>query len=230
MTAAKKRENPLISLVLSVALPMIILIKFANDEYLGSTLGFWVALSFPIAHGVYELVANKNKSVIAVLGVVNVMLTGGVKLLELGGYWFAAKEAAVPAVIGFAILLTQKSKTPLVRTMLYNDQILNIERIEKAVEETNSKVQLDKLLQQATFIIFASFMFSAVVNFALAAYLVTSPPNTSEFNEQIGKMTGMSMVVIAVPCTLMLAFALYRFGTGLRKLTKLEWQDILNQQ
>lgn len=227
---AERKENPLLSLLFNIALPSLILVKFANDRYLGTLPGFYIALCFPLSYGVYDFVTRRNFNAIAILGFVNVLLTGGIGILELGGIWFAVKEAAIPLMIGLAIILTQNSRRPLIKTVLYNDQILNIERIEKALDESRGHERFEVLLKQATAIIFASFLFSAVLNFALASYIVTDPPGSEQFNEQVGTMNLVSMLVIAIPCTLMLALALWRFGKGLRELTHLEWHDILNQQ
>ena len=230
MAKSAKKENPFVSLIFNIALPNFILLKLANEQYLGNVNGFCIALAFPLSYGIYDFIVRKNYNVIAILGFVSVLLTGGIGILKLGGIWFAIKEAAIPAVIGLAILLTQKSKKPLIRTVLYNDQILNIERIETALGDAQGRQRLDELLKEATVIIFGSFMFSAVVNFLLAMYLIKSPPVTDGFNEQVGTMNLVSMGVIAVPCTIMLAVALWKFGKGLRELTHLEWHDILTQQ
>src|SRR5690606_28094623 len=72
---------------------------------------------------------------IAVLGVVSVFLTGGIGLLQLDPQWLAVKEAAVPGVIGLAVLFSTRTRFPLIRTLLYNEKVLNVKRIDERLKE-----------------------------------------------------------------------------------------------
>ncbi|MDP3449658.1 MAG: beta-galactosidase, partial [Anaerolineaceae bacterium] len=48
----------------------------------------------------------------------SVMLTGGISLLELDPQYIAIKEAAIPGIIGLAVLGSQYTRFPLVRTLI----------------------------------------------------------------------------------------------------------------
>ena len=41
-----RKENPLVSIAVNILIPAFILFYLSNDEYLGSKLGFVVALAF----------------------------------------------------------------------------------------------------------------------------------------------------------------------------------------
>ena len=67
----------------------------------------------------------------------------------------------------------------------------------------------------------SSFLLSAILNFALAEYLLQSPAGTPEFNEELGKMTALSFPVIMVPCTIVLMASMWFFFSGIKKITGL---------
>jgi len=96
------KPRPLIDLLVSIVIPSVILMKFSGAQDLGATRGLIVALAFPIAWGLFELIRYRKFNFIAILGIVSVLLTGGIGLLELDLKWLAIKEAAVPGVIGIA--------------------------------------------------------------------------------------------------------------------------------
>ena len=62
----KKKESPLVSLLVSIVIPAIILSKFSTEEYLGILPGFLVALSLPIAYAIYNLLVRKETGIEAV--------------------------------------------------------------------------------------------------------------------------------------------------------------------
>ncbi|MFW8363306.1 VC0807 family protein, partial [Klebsiella pneumoniae] len=86
-------------------------------------------LAFPLGWGLLELVRNRKLNWIALLGLVSVLLTGGIGLLKLDTQWLAIKEAAVPGVLGLAVLISTRTRYPLIRTLLYNPKVLNVARI-----------------------------------------------------------------------------------------------------
>src|SRR5690554_5061120 len=88
-----KRESLLANLVLNIAVPTIILSKFSGEEYLGIKMGIVVALAFPLLYGARDFVVRRKLNVFSALGLVSVLLTGGISLLELDPKYIAIKEA-----------------------------------------------------------------------------------------------------------------------------------------
>jgi hypothetical protein len=52
--------------------------------------------------------------------VVSTLLTGGIGLLKLDAQWLAVKEAAIPALIGLAVLGSNWTSGPLIRILVFN--------------------------------------------------------------------------------------------------------------
>ena len=101
---AQHKPRPLIDLLVSILLPSIILMKLSGDDNLDATNALLLALAFPVGWGLFELVQYRKFNFIALLGVISVLLTGGIGVLQLDTRWLAIKEAAVPGVIGLAVL------------------------------------------------------------------------------------------------------------------------------
>jgi hypothetical protein len=136
------------------------------------------------------------------------------------------KEAAVPTVIGIAVLVSLKTKKPLVHTMLYNPQVIDVQRVDAALEERQSRAGFDRLLVTSSYLLTLSFLLSAVLNFALARYLLVSPSGTAAFNAELAKMHVLSWPVIVLPSLIMTLFALWRLLSGLKGLTGLSMDEI----
>jgi hypothetical protein len=189
-------------------------------------LGLVVALAFPLGYGVWDYLERRKTNFISILGFASVLLTGGLGLLQVGGMGFAIKEAAVPSVIGLAVLISLRTKTPLVRSLLYNEQVIDVERVDAALAEKGSRNDFDRLLVNSSYLLATSFIVSAALNFTLARYLLKSPPGTAEFNAELGKMHLLSWPVIVVPSMAMMIFALWRLLHGIKLITGLDLEQI----
>lgn len=223
-----KSENMLLNLAFNIVIPTLILTKLSGDEYLGTKLAIIVALSFPIAYGIKDFARAGKINFFSALGVFSILLTGGISLLELDPAYIAIKEAAVPAVFGLATMISLKTPYPLVKTFLYNDNILQTGRITAALDANGNSQQFEKCLVNASWLVAGSFFLSSVLNYILATVLITGQPGTVEFNEQLGKMTALSFPVIAVPAMLVLMGALFYLFRGITRLTGLKMEDVIH--
>jgi len=72
----------------------------------------------------------------------------------------------------------------------------------------------------------ASFLLSAGLNYALARYLLISPPGTPEFNAELGRMHVLSWPVIVLPSMAVMMLAFWKLIKGLTQLTGLTTDEI----
>ncbi len=213
------KPRPFVDLLVSIVIPSVILMKFSGDEHLGSVNALLIGLAFPLGWGLFELVRYHKKNFIAVLGLISVGLTGGIGLFEIDAQWLAVKEASIPAIIGLAVLISTRTKYPLIRTLLYNPNVLDVDKIHTALETNHQVEEFDKRLLNATYFFSGTFLFSSIMNYVLARWIVTSPSGTQAFNEELGRMTLLSYPMIAIPSTIMMMFIFYYLWRTIRRLT-----------
>jgi len=226
-TTPAHKPRPMIDLLVSIIIPSVILMKLSGAEDLGPTNALIIALAFPLGWGAFELIKYKKFNFIALLGLISVLLTGSIGLLKLEPQWLAVKEAAIPAIIGLAVLISAYTPYPLIRTLLYNPKVLNIEKIDKKLDELEQHKNFDRRLQNATYFLSSTFLFSAIMNYVLAKWIVTSPAGSAAFNEELGKMTLLSYPVIAIPSMLMMMTILYYLWRTIHGLTGLKLEEIM---
>ena len=221
------KSRPFVDLLVSIVIPSVILMKLSGPEDLGATKALILALAFPIGWGLYELITQRKKNWIALLGVISVLLTGGIGLLKLDAGWLAIKEAAVPTVIGLGILIAHKLGYPAIRKLLLNPKMFNIDRIETELDKRGNKQNFEKQLDNANYFLAGTFGFSAVMNYVLAKWIVTSESGTTAFNEELGRMTLLSYPIIAIPSTIMMLCIFWFLWRTIRKQTGLSLEEIM---
>jgi len=222
------KSNPLIDLLISIIIPSVILMKLSGDQWLGTTYALLVALAFPFSYGVYELIIHKKFNFISLLGIVSVLLTGGIGIMELEPKWLAIKEAAIPLIIGLVVLGSMKTRYPLVKTLLFNPKIINTELVDQAMNSKGNKGEFEKRLKTASYLLSGTFFFSATLNYILARMIVTSPAGSEAFNEELGQLTLVSYPVIPLPSTIIMIGTLFWIIRSVQKLSDLKLEDIIH--
>lgn len=240
------REHPapsslLTQLLVNIVIPTLILIYLKKDTFLGDFLEPWiqdgksfnkialiVALAFPIGYGCLDFFDRHKINFFSIIGTISIALTGGMGVLEIDPKYIAIKEAAVPGILGVLTLLSLKTRYPFVRSLVFNPQIMQVEKIEKALEDNNATQDFEKSLTISTFILAGSFLLSATTNYLLAVYILVSKPGTDAFNDEMAKMIALSYPVNAIPAVIIMCFALLYTYRSIVKYTKLSLEDILH--
>ncbi|MEM7404276.1 MAG: VC0807 family protein [Pseudomonadota bacterium] len=225
--APEHKPRPLLDVAVSIIVPSIILMKLSGHDDLGPEGALITALSFPVAWGLYELLRHQKKNFIALLGLISVLLTGGIGLLQLDNHWLAVKEAAIPGIIGLAVLASSYTRYPLVRTLLFNPAVIDVAKVQQQLAQSGQTALFERNLRRANFLLAGTFVFSSTMNYILAKWLVTSPPGTEAYNEELGEMTLLSYPIIAVPSMIMMLGIMFYLWRTLRTLAGLTLEDII---
>jgi hypothetical protein len=225
--ALNHTPRPFIDLLVSILIPSVVLMKFSNENSLGASGALIVALAFPLIWGLFEYLKYKKFNFIALLGLISTLLTGGIGLLALSTQWLAIKEAAIPGLIGIAVLLSTYSRYPLIRTLLYNPAVIDIEKITQKLVENDKTEAFEARLLNATYMLSGTFFFSSGMNYVLAKWIVVSPTGSIAFNEELGQLTLLSYPVIAIPSMLMMMMIFYYLWRTISSLTGLALDDVL---
>lgn len=232
----RKKENPLMSILANILLPVVILNKshlFPGENK--AVLALVLALSFPIGYGLWDKFTNKKVNYISLLGLVNTLITGFFAIAQLQGIWFAVKEAAFPFVLGIATLSTSFLKKPFMKTFLGESGLLKMDVIESAVKEKGSEKKLFQAFNKANVLFSISFFISAVLNFILAVIIfrpistdISSEERAIILNKQISSMTWQGMLVISVPLMIFLGITMAVLLKSLQKATDLTQEELVN--
>lgn len=223
----QKKGGILGNLAFNIIIPVVILSKFSGVDSLGPAWSIVVALAFPIGYGLWDLKQSGKVNAFSILGIVSVFLTGGISLLELDPQYIAIKEAAIPGLIGLAVLFTQRTKYPIVKMIILNREIIRIDDLYSALSDNNYTDEFEKRLKMASFIVAGSFFVSSVLNYVLAKVILVSPPGTPAFSEELGQMTALSYPVIALPSTVILMLAIWYLFSQIKKLTGEDFESFL---
>jgi hypothetical protein len=232
---AAKAENPLANLLLNVLLPVSVL-SFCSKTpgpdapiyALGPKLALIVAVALPVGYQIYDFIQRRKWNLFSLIGMVSVLLTGGLGLMRMSAQAFAWKEASMPLILAILIYLSDRSKKPLVRALLINPDLVNIDKLDKAIDAKQSRPAFDKLLRTSTLLLAATMLMSAVLNYFLAIYFLRGTEHDEVlYNAAIAKQTGWGWVVIGLPSMAMMLFAMMRLFKGLKSITGLDTDDIL---
>jgi len=202
--------------------------KLSGEDRLGPAAALVIALAFPLIYGLQDFARQRRFNFISALGVVSILLTGGIGLLELDPKWIAVKEAAVPAVIGLAVVASMRTRWPIVRSLLYNDRIIDVPAVDDALERYGNHSDFERVLGVASWLLASSFFLSSILNFALARLIVKSPAGSAAFNEELGRMTALSYPVIVLPSMAVMMIALWYLFRNIKRLTHMDLEQIFH--
>lgn len=250
----KTQEHPLANILINVLIPVFALSVLSKDPELQASLGkearIWyigpvyamiVALALPIGYGVWHFIKSKKANFFSILGLISVLLTGGLTIYlwnkdgtvkPHAGLLFGIKEGLIPLILGFAVLLSHRWSTPMIKVFLYNDTLFDIKKIEARVDEISARDRYESILLGATRLFALSFLISSLMNLALAQWFFRDfDPTTADalevYNAIVGKVMGWGFAVIGVPILVFLFFTLQRLIKQLHKLTGLSDKDLL---
>ena len=242
---APPQDNPFANIIINVLAPVFIL-SYLSEEgdkpwHVGPMWAMFVALAIPIGYGLWHYITYRQMNVFSLIGLFSVMLTGVITIyLWSGGesvrkhaaLLFGIKEAVQPLILGSLFLITHKMSEPLFNIFLYNDAVFDLPQIEGAIAKRGLESDYKGLLWKATLLFFGSFLISSVMNLGLAFYFLGDLDPLSAnwkqlYNSDVAKITGWGFVVIGVPLIVVSGFILWYLVTGLKRLTGLDTDMIM---
>lgn len=232
------QQNVWLNLVIDIVLPVLILNKLSSRlGENGPLLALLLAISLPLLHGAFDFIKSKKINWLSLLGLLNVLLTGGFALMKFEGFWFAVKEASFPALIGIFVFFSSFSRKPLFSFFLNQPGLFAMEEIQSRLKDFQRQEEYDKLIRRCTIYFSYTFLLSALLNFYLAIRIFKKLPNglsdnqkADMLNTQIADMTWMGYLVIALPLMIITGSLFYYCLRQLSRLTKLSLNQLMGQQ
>lgn len=221
------RPNPWMELLVTLVIPSVILLQLCDPARLGPVTALLLAIAFPLGWGARDFLARRRLNLFAALGLVSILLTGGIGLLELDARWLAIKEAAIPGLLGLAVAASAHTRHPLVRVLLFNPAIMHVALIRDSLMRRGTLDHFEARLRTATWMLGGAFFFSSAMNYLLATWIVVSPSGTAAFNEELGRLALLGYPMITLPSMLIMAAVLYYLTRAIRTLAGLQWTEAL---
>lgn len=220
-------------ILFNILIPVVILNK-GHKYGLDAKVALIIALSFPLFFTLKSLITSKKVDFISLLGLMNVLISGVLTLLALGGIWFAIKEAAFPLLIGCFVLGSSYTKAPFFQTLFLNPKTFDVEKVEARLDDEIKKQNFFELMKHLTRWLSLSFLLSATLNFLLALHIfeplsesLTQVQKQELLNEQLSQMTLYSLGIILVPSMIFLGSLLFYAFKKIRDLTGLAAEELL---
>lgn len=223
----KKKDNALVNLAINVVIPSFVMMKLSTPDKLGEVNGLLVALAFPLSYGLWDFVRQKKINLFSAIGLISVLLTGGIGLLQLDRRWMIAKETAIPFLMGVFVLATLRAKKPLLSSFF--DEILDIEKLEDAYSQNGHPGQFDDQLRSSSKLLGFSFFFSAALNFILAVEILEGEPGSEMFTQSLGRMTALSFPAITLPMMVVVGYILWRLFSQIKTNTNRDIEDFIRK-
>ena len=243
--ASPSKENPLHNFLINVIIPVVALSALSKEGarpwHIGPVWGMAIAILFPLGYGIWFYLRTRQANAFSIIGLGSVLLTGGITLLSWrpdgtihpkAALMFALKEASIPFVLGLCVILSHRTRSPLVRVLLFNPDIFDVARIERVIAEKGKRAEFDGLLWKAALAFGGSFLISTALNFFLGMYFLgsvdtTAPGAREAYNAAVGKQTFWGFIVIGLPVMIMLMATLHRMLKRLGELTGLDRDSLL---
>jgi len=224
----EKRERPLLNLFWNIFLPAILMTWL--DDWTGCSplTALAVALLLPLGFGLKTFWEERRCNLFSLIGLVDVLLTGGIGLLQLPREWVAVKEAFVPTLLGLIVLSSLRTSRPFFQIVLQQRFLFNEEIIARASAEGPSRSSWDRLMRNGTWMLFFPFLLSALLNFFLARCFIHSETGTAAFNKEMGRLLVLGHVFIILPCTLLMLLNFLYVARGICRITGCRLTDIFD--
>ena len=240
MTKRKEEENPLLNIFVNVLLPIVALSQLSKSEgkfwHIGPEYGMTVAVAFPFLYGLLFFFKNKKFNFYSILGIVSVLLTGFITIhvwnedgsvKDNADLLFAIKEAAVPLMLGAAMLYSHKTKNPLIDVFFLNPDIFDIKRIEDTAKEKGTFEDYLAFRLKLTWLFASSFLLSSVMNFFLAMHLLDGANDKESYNIGVSKVMGIGYLVIGIPLMVIMIGCLFYLIRTISRLTGLTREEFM---
>lgn len=196
-----------------------------------------LALALPLFSGIYSIFKNKKMDFVSLLGLLNILISGTLSLMALGGIWFAIKEALFPLLIGVFVLFSSYGKSPFFETLFLNPAAFDVDKINLKIKDTNNENNFKALMRKSTQLLSLSFLMSAFLNFFLALKIftpladsLTTEQKQDILNQQLSQMTVYSLGVILVPSIIFLGVILFYTFKKMTLLTGLTTNELFIQE
>ena len=217
----QKSSSVFLDLIFSIVIPSFLLTRGPGYFPSFSALEILLfALAFPIIYGLYDLLSNKHFNVISLAGFLNVLLTGGIGLVQASKPIIIIKEAGFPLIIAILLFVFRDRLVAFIKEQ--SKEVLNLKKI---LLHTTQRFMNEWYKIIAKRMVYP-FLLSAFLNGVITYIIIQSVPGTQAFNEELAQLLIWGFIGIALPCLVFMLIILYLSVRSLQKKTGLGFEEM----
>lgn len=216
--------NP-ISVLVNIAIPVVILLTLSAPDRLGALPALLLAIGIPAVYGIIELRRSREINPASIIGVTSVVLTGVIGVFELSTRLLAIKEAAIPIAFAVILVVSNRTKFPVV-TMLA-DMVQRRDRVRAAVENQGRQEAYAAHIRRSGVVWAMIMTLSGVLKYILASLVVTSPAGTEAFNHELARYELVQLPTTFTLSGVLILSLIWYIANGTARITGMETADVL---
>lgn len=222
------QPSTFIQFVVNFLIPIVILTRFSGNSQLGPTKSLLLALAFPIGFEIYNVRKRKKVSLISLLAIGGILVTGAISLLGLDEGWLAVRRSVPYLAVSMVILISIGIKRPLLSVLLA--QVFDMEKINARAQKRQTYTKLQKQVSIAGFLMSGVLFVIAGASYILTRVVIVSETGTTGFNQEYAQLRILSLVVISLPLIVGLTGVILYLMKRIEKLTGLDIDSLMKKK
>lgn len=215
-------------MLINFVLPTIVLLGLSDPSRLGPAKAMLLALAFPVAFELYNLSQKRKASMLSIIAIVGIMVTGAISLLGLSENWLAVRRSVPYVAVAIALLVSMLMKRSLLDWGLTH--LLNMELVRTKAEQKGTWLLLQKRITTIGYVFIAFLTAIGISAYILTLVVITAPTDTAAFNSEYVRLRVLSLPATTLPLLVgILAILMYLF-TSIEKLTGLKAEDLVKKR
>ena len=226
--ARDHKPSNLLQFIVNFAIPIFILTRFSSESRLGPIKSMLLALAFPVAFEIYNVYKRKKLSMLSVVAIGGIVVTGAISLLGLSEGWLAIRRSVPYFAVASAILVSIIIKRPLLNLLL--PQMVDMDKVKAAARKNHTLPKLNQHINRTGYIVSAIFFIISVASYALTRIVITTNAGTSKFNEEYARLRLLSIPLTTLPLLIGFVTTIMYLLAKTEKLTGLQTEDLLKKK
>ncbi len=228
MPKKKSGSQQLLQIFINFVLPIFVLTRLSSEAALGATRALLLALSFPILYELFNVYKNRKISIISIIAIGGIIVTGSLSLLNLSVELLALRRAVPYVFVAVVILGSHYLKKPLITKAI--EQVFNMELVYSAAKKQKTIIKLQKVITTVSYFSAALFVCIALTSYFATRIVVTSATNTEAFNQEYAQLRIISFPALMVPLFLGIIIIIWFLVHNLEKVTGLDSEKFIHKK
>lgn len=193
-------------LIFTLFIPIMILspnilgsgISISEQVFGGGTSGnvraYVLAALIPVAYVLWDLIANKNVSPVAMIGGAGAILSGALAFWFVDGFWYAIKDSARSYLTAILFLISAATRVPLFRVFLDAASIGETPEHQSYTRQALRDPGVHRGLVWGTVVFALVDLIGGIVNSVVNYGRVVAKFGTDAFNAQVAEVNAIMRV------------------------------------